>query len=222
MNYTDHDHRMHAYYQKRAPFYDIGFDFDHPQRGPILREIAGEVSAFARGRRVLEVAAGTGVWTRVAAEVAAHLTATDVTTDTLAIAKEKTRHLRRLEFIIADAYRLRTVDGAYDAGLAMQWFSHVPRKRFGEFFDSFHGRLGSGAVVFMADNQPHRDQLKTDLIREGLEPDTYQDRSLPDGSVYRIIKNYFSTQEIEGIFGSFADCTIRTNEQWWWVTYTIP
>ena len=58
------------YYAQRAPGFDRMY-FDHPPG--YLREaaeLAKEIEDFARGRRALELACGTGHWTQSAARTA--------------------------------------------------------------------------------------------------------------------------------------------------------
>jgi len=221
MNYAAHDREMHEYYARRAPSYDQGWEFDDPKGGPLLRELAPAVQSALHGRRVLEIACGTGIWTKVAADVAEHIVATDATDATLEQARRKNLAPDKVEFHLADAYALGNVPGEFDAGLAVQWFSHVPKHRYDEFFAAWHGRLGPGAVVLIADNQAGEKMLRKTYSKTG-EPDTYQKRKTKDGGEFEIIKNYFSEAELRDIFSPHSkDLTLHLGEHWWWARYTI-
>ena len=74
------------YYQRRAGEYDRVYA--KPERQADLATLPAEVAGLLAGRRVLEVAAGTGWWTDVLAASAAGVVATDVNRSTLEVAPE--------------------------------------------------------------------------------------------------------------------------------------
>ena len=180
-----------------------------------VHEMVADMQAALRGRRVLEVACGTGHWTCFAAEVAGHVTALDAAPRMLDIARAKNCDVTFLE---ADAYELDGVPGTFDAGLAMQWFSHIPRERIGEFLIAWHRRIGPGAPVFLADNQvmPY-----TTVYRKPGTDDTYEDREL-DGDRYEVLKNYYSADELRAILAPYAvDVAVHEGTRWWWLSYRV-
>jgi SAM-dependent methyltransferase len=74
--------------------------------------------AAGRPRRVLEIAAGTGIVTRLLRDVlpaSTHLLATDLNWPMLAVAREKFVDAEEVEFHQADATALPFTDGAFDA-----------------------------------------------------------------------------------------------------------
>jgi len=103
------------------------------------------VPAFFADRRVLEVACGTGYWTRVAAGRAKSVHATDVNDDTLALARAKT-YAAPVAFERRDAYAPAAGPARHDAGLAALWLSHVDLARMDEFLRALHGRLEPGVL----------------------------------------------------------------------------
>ena len=95
------------------------------------RELALAMRQALRGRRVLEIACGTGVWTRLIVDVAASVLATDASPRILARAKKLVCHgkeipVGRMRFLLLDAYDLGSAPGEFDAALAINWFQHVP------------------------------------------------------------------------------------------------
>lgn len=75
-------------------------------------------AAAAQPRRVLEIAAGTGIATRPLRDAlpdAARLVASDLNAAMLRIARQKFSAAERVEFEIADAIALPFADGAFDA-----------------------------------------------------------------------------------------------------------
>lgn len=180
-----------------------------------VREMIADMQAALRGRRVLEVACGSGHWTCFAAQVAGHVTGLDAAPQMLALARAKNCGATFLE---ADAYKLDDVPGTFDAGLAMQWFSHIPRDRIGEFLTVWHRRIGPGAPVFLADNQvmPY-----TSVYRKPGADDTFEQRQL-DGDLYEVLKNYYSADELRAILAPYAvDVAVHEGARWWWLSYRV-
>ena len=72
------------YYAERAAEYDEVYR--KPERQEDLAKLRQLLPPLVAGKRVLEVAAGTGYWTQVLANSAAAITATDLNAETIAIA----------------------------------------------------------------------------------------------------------------------------------------
>jgi SAM-dependent methyltransferase len=179
------------------------------------------VPAGATGRRALEVACGTGYWTAVAAQVAQHVVAIDVSPEVLQIARRKGLPRDRVRFIEADAYALEGVPGTFDAGLANFWLSHVPKSRIDEFVRGFHDRLGAGAIVFMADNV-YVPGIGGELITRPGSEDTFKVRRLADGSAHEVLKNYYDEEHLRRILESRSrDLDVHVGTCFWWVRYVV-
>ena len=65
---------LEDYYRSRAPEYDRFYQ--RPERQNDLARLRAWLTDHVRGRTILEVAAGTGYWTELAAAAAAAITAT--------------------------------------------------------------------------------------------------------------------------------------------------
>ena len=92
---------LQSYYAARAPEYDRGLFEAGTTAGSFVPSNNGCEERFSNAR-VLEVACGTGYWTRDLAAVAAFVTAADLTPETLAIAKRRVA-TTNVEFVIGDA-----------------------------------------------------------------------------------------------------------------------
>ena len=124
---------MQGYYDRRAPEYENVYFRDDPLRQGEQAAIAKVLEETFANRLVLEVACGSGFWTKIVAGVARGVVAFDTSEEMLAIARDKGLPPQKVEFRHGDAYALESVVGKFDAGLANFWFSHVPKARMNEF-----------------------------------------------------------------------------------------
>src|SRR3954447_20682991 len=141
---------MERYYAERAPEYDHFYAV--PEIQDDLRHIAEWVVEAVRGRSVLEIAAGTGYWTKVAAATAASIVATDYSLATLRIAAKR-RPGAHVRFVEADAYALPSFDGTFDVAMAQLWWSHVPKERRQAFLLGLRATLRPGSTLLMMDQR---------------------------------------------------------------------
>lgn len=204
------------YYGRRAPQYEA--IYEKPERQADLAALRAIVRDRLRGRRVVEVACGTGYWTQVAAEVAAQLVATDIAEDTLRLAREK-RYARTPSFRLADAYALPAALGAFDAAFAVFWWSHVPRGRIASFLASLHACLEPGATVLLIDNR-YVEGSSTPIAVTDAEGNTYQRRRLADGTEGLVLKNFPSETELRAALP--APLAYQALEYYWIAEYRRP
>src|SRR5438128_2670524 len=90
------------YYARRAGEYEK--IFAKPERQPDLACLRTLLPDLFAGHEVLEVACGTGYWTRVMSGSAKSILATDINEGVLEIARHKTYPNNNVAFQIADAY----------------------------------------------------------------------------------------------------------------------
>ncbi|MBI2140140.1 class I SAM-dependent methyltransferase [Candidatus Woesearchaeota archaeon] len=201
---------MEDYYKKRASEYEEIYCRDDPVRMKELKKIGQEIKRLFKNKEVLEVAAGTGYWSRIASLSAAKIVVTDAVEETLGLAKAK-HYSCPVEFRKEDAYNLSFADNSFSGGLANFWFSHIPREKIYQFLKGFHRVLMEKAIVFIGDNNFDKN-VGGRLIRPKGSENTYKIRSLRDGKGYKILKNYFSKKELFGIF----KISFSTSVFHWW------
>ena len=90
---------------------------------------------------MLEIAAGTGYWTQVMSRSAAAITATDLSEETLQLARSRRYGPAQVSFLIADAYAPAAVPGDFDLVFCGFWWSHILRADIGRFTRGLRGRL---------------------------------------------------------------------------------
>ncbi len=209
------------YYNRRAREYEEIYRRDDPVRQREQTTIAGAMRAALSGRRVLEVACGTGSWTAIVAEAAQQVVATDISPEMLAMVRSKRLNADKVQLFEADAYALGTVPGTFDAGMASFWFSHIPKARMDEFLCGFHTRLGNGAVVFMADNVYVPGTGGALVTRPGSE-DTFKLRALSNGSQHEVLKNYYDAGQLRRILTPHCrDLRVDLGQCFWWLRYVV-
>jgi ubiquinone/menaquinone biosynthesis C-methylase UbiE len=207
------------YYRRRAGEYEA--IYAKPERQADLAFLEKEIPQRLRGRRVLEVACGTGYWTERVARRAAKIVATDAAEEPMRIARSKSYPGDVVRFELADAYALDARLGRFDAGLAVFWWSHVPRQRAAAFLDSFHRRLEPGARVLLMDNV-YAEGSSIPVCEVDSQGNTYQMRPLADGSRVRVLKNFPSESELrERVAPHAASFTFEARQYYWLAEYTL-
>lgn len=206
---------MQSYYAQRAAYYERVYR--KPERQGDLRAMERWIGAddgpFA-GRRVLEIACGTGWWTPHGARAARDWLATDINPATLAVARAKPLP-GCMRFAEVDAYTLAGLEGErFDAAFAGFWWSHVPLARLPGWLALLHSRLEPGARVVFLDNS-YVQASSSPITRRDADGNTYQQRTLDDGSVHEVLKNFPSREE------AFACLGVRARAPVWhaWTHY---
>ncbi|HTQ77018.1 MAG TPA: class I SAM-dependent methyltransferase [Burkholderiales bacterium] len=175
------------YYAKRAAEYER--IYARPERQADLAVLRARVGAMYAGRRVLELACGTGYWTEVIAARAARVDALDVNEETLEVARSKKIPAGKAKFLRGDAYAPPDCRRTHDALFAGFWWSHVPLARLDAFLEAAASAVAPGALVAFLDNR-YVDGSSTPVSRTDAEGNTYQQRRLEDGSAHEVLKNF--------------------------------
>jgi trans-aconitate methyltransferase len=166
-----------AYYRARAPEYEASA-LDLPGG----EELEAALEAFGPTGDVLELAPGTGGWTKLLLRHARSITGVDASHEMLAIAASRVEHDPRVRFVNADLFGWHP-DREYDVVFFGFWLSHVPLERFEAFWAMVAECLAPNGRVFFAD-----DAYRTpDELIEGEESTTIR-RRLEDGSCFRAVK----------------------------------
>jgi SAM-dependent methyltransferase len=184
--------KLASYYAQRAAEYER--IYAKPERQADLSALRVRIGRMFAGRKVLELACGTGYWTEVIAAGAAHVTAVDANEEVLAIARTKNVAPEKVEFAVGDAYSPPRNPGC-NALFAGFWWSHVPLDRLDGFLDSALRSLGPGALIAFLDNR-YVEGSSTPVSRRDAQGNSYQSRKLDDGSVHEVLKNFPTESEL--------------------------
>ena len=163
---------------------------------------------------MIEIACGTGYWTRFIAPVASHVLAVDTSVETVNIARSRVP-AGKVDFLIGDAYALPQHVGRFDAAFAGFWFSHLPKKSRRGFLLGLAERLEAGAKVAFLDNL-YVEGNSSPVTRRDSDGNTFQTRRLADGSTHEVLKNFPSEAELLELVGGLGELAVFTTWQYYW------
>ena len=181
------------YYAERAPEYDDwwyrrGRYELEPDRLAGWQEDVAEaevaLDALAPLGSVLELAAGTGIWTRKLVRLAERVVAVDANAETLALNTSDAELVQADVFEWCPAMSVELVFFSF-------WLSHVPDERFDDFWRLVRSALAPGGRVFLVDSGAGGSaHTGTD------QADWEETRSLADGRTFRIVKRRWAPREL--------------------------
>jgi SAM-dependent methyltransferase len=143
---------------------------------------------------VLELACGTGLWTRHLVGYADTLTAVDGSEEVLAINRARVGS-DRVRYIQADLFDW-TPPGRYDACVFSFWLSHVPQQRFAAFWEMVAGALRPGGRVLFIDSA-RTDRSTAADHRLPVDDEATMTRRLDDGREFQIVKRFYDPRALE-------------------------
>jgi ubiquinone/menaquinone biosynthesis C-methylase UbiE len=195
------------YYRARAGEYDQWWlregRFD---RGP---DWFAESSAleqvlehFEPRGNVLELACGTGLWTRHLVKHAASLTAVDASSEVLAINRTRVDD-PRVQYIEADLFEWVPPPAFYDVIVFGFWLSHVPEDRFEAFWYAVHAALRPHGRVLLIDSA-RSDRSTAADHQLPAEDEQTMTRRLDDGREFQIVKRFFEPAALERDLGELG------------------
>lgn len=202
------------YYAQRAAEYER--IYAKPERQADLRRLKERLARLLAGRRVLELACGTGWWTEALAAHVEEITALDANEEVLAIARAKRYPPGRVSFGVGDCYAPPDFGRRHDALLAAFWWSHVPLGRLEGFLRAAERALAPGALLVFVDNR-YVEGSSTPIARREASGDTYQQRRLDDGSTHEVLKNFPSEADLRARAGQGASSAIVELTDYFWL-----
>jgi demethylmenaquinone methyltransferase/2-methoxy-6-polyprenyl-1,4-benzoquinol methylase len=186
------------HYRRRAPIYDSWwqrtgrYEVDSKDRQAWLAEVdqvAAELDRFGARGSVLELAGGTGWWTRQLASTATTLTVVDSAPEAIAMNRQRVQR-DDVRYVEADLFDWAPDEpNTFDVVFFSFWLSHVPRPRFDAFWVLVDHCLVPEGRAFLIDNRRPTAESGDPYVA-AYEGDV-QVRRLADGSELRVVKVYY-------------------------------
>jgi len=177
------------YYAARAPEYDDWwyrrgrYELEPDALARWWGDVAeadAALESFAPRGSVLELAAGTGIWTRKLVRLADRVVAVDANDEMLALNTDEA------ELVRADVFAWEPAE-TFDVVFFSFWLSHVPNDRLDDFWALVRSALAPRGRIFLVDNNVAGDAAHRSRGRvvAGVER-----RQLSDGREFDIVKHY--------------------------------
>ena len=188
------------YYRARAGEYDEWwFRTGRYDRGPEWNarwreDVAQVESALERwldARRAwtaLELACGTGLFSRHLAPKVGRLTAVDASPEVIAINRGRV-DARNVEYVQADLFAWQPRE-RYDIVFFSFWLSHVPDERFAAFWKLVATALAPGGAAYLIDSAFDPTSTARDHVVAERDAGIVM-RKLNDGREFRIVKLFY-------------------------------
>jgi ubiquinone/menaquinone biosynthesis C-methylase UbiE len=187
-----------AYYRARATTYDASL-------GDGLQGLQGALTAVGEllhqlgpFKHVLELACGTGIWTRLLVNVAQRVTAVDAAPEMLALNAAKVGEVgeKRVRYLCADLFTWEPAE-QYDLVFFAFWLSHVPPSRLDTWLATVLRAVRPGGSLVVVDE--YAPTLEDEQIALA---DIYARRPLADGRTFTIVKVFY---DLADLYARLAD-----------------
>jgi len=199
------------YYRQRAPEYD---ETSSPPGNPLAphgQRIEDALDAFAPAGKVLEIASGTGTWTRHLLEHASKLTALDSSPEMHEQSRKKIRD-ERVRYIERDVFSWEP-DDTYDVVFFANWLSHVPPSAFEQFWAIVERALAPEGRVFFVDEVGdawRNEDLREEFVQGPTVPIVR--RPLKDGRTFDVVKVFWEPTELKARLAELGwDINVETS-----------
>ena len=231
-----------AYYRARAGEYDEWFyrlgryDWGAERNAQWFAEVETVFKALrAVGNvgSVLELAAGTGNFTKELATIADRVVALDASPEVLEINRAKTSpppqpspvnkggRSADVDFRQVDLFNWQP-DTQYDLVFMSFWMSHVPPEKLDNFLETVNQATKAGGQVFMVDSLRDKTRTSSASNHADYDPESiYHTRKLNDGQEYTIVKMFYDESLVAKLAEHGFKAEYRTSgDYFWWARGT--
>lgn len=202
-----------SYYKARAKEYEK--IYNKPERQDDLL-LAGQIlqDTFA-GKEVVEIACGTGYWTQKISATASKILATDINDTVIEVAKTKNYPPAKIDFQTADLFNLANTNRHESLFAGFIW-SHIKLQELKSFIDKVNSLVrNSGTIVFMDNN--YVEGSNHPLTEKDDLGNTYQTRTLENGTIHKVLKNFPTETFIRQLLTDKATDINFINLQYYWI-----
>jgi demethylmenaquinone methyltransferase/2-methoxy-6-polyprenyl-1,4-benzoquinol methylase len=188
------------YYRARAKEYDesIAGVSDLLESGRLL------LLKLGRFDSILELACGTGVWTKTLLQMGNAVTAVDAAPEMLEIAQKKLGE-ERIKYQQADLFHWEPAQ-QYDLVFFANWLSHVPPNALDDFLGKVQRSVRAGGQLAIIDQY-----VPSDGDKQIAKDDIYAKRPIADGRQFTIVKAFYDLIYLQNKF-EVLEFEVSTNK----------
>ncbi|MEA2030571.1 MAG: class I SAM-dependent methyltransferase [candidate division Zixibacteria bacterium] len=209
------DESTENYYRLRASEYEQIYYRNVPERRGEIDDEANFIRHLTADKKVLEIACGTGYWTKIASESAASIVACDISSEMIKMAQRKMYNCPIL-FCQADLNHLPFADNAFDIMIVGFWFSHHLKQNYQSFFDKIRLPLKQQGLIWLIDNNQPAEGSVNNSHHIDKYGNNYKQRHLDNGQTHIILKNYFTEDELVDIFARRFQLARLVYKKYYW------
>jgi demethylmenaquinone methyltransferase/2-methoxy-6-polyprenyl-1,4-benzoquinol methylase len=204
---------MVSYYKERANEYEK--IYARPERQHDLLLATQILQEAFRDKEVLEIACGTGYWTKIISKTADSILATDINDAVINLAKSKAYFASKIKFQLVDIFNLAGTTKHESLFGGFIW-SHIKLQELVRFIDTINYQVKPGrSLVFMDNNFVEGSNLPlTDIDNFG---NTYQTRQLENGTMYKVVKNFPTEDFIKQLLTNKAKNIEFIKLEYYWI-----
>lgn len=174
------------YYRARAQEYDasIADAKELVELGkPLLR-------ALGKFDSILELACGTGIWTKLLLQMGNKVTILDASPEMLEIARQKLGE-EQIIYRQADLFSWEPIQ-QYDLVFFANWLSHVPPNALAHFLGAVQRSVHNGGQLVIIDQYLPGNSDKQ-IVKEAI----YATRPIADGRQFTIVKTFYDLADLQ-------------------------
>jgi len=203
------------YYRARAGEYEQIYYREVPDRRKEIDDACTYVRKISQKKTVLDLACGTGYWTKVASDSASCVVATDIASEMIGEAKNK-KYGCPVKFVVSDLYHLPFAPKSFDLIILGFWLSHEPRQNYDNLFDSILDPLKPNGHIWMIDNNSPAEGAQSDSVGLDEFGNNRKLRRLQNGDEFIIVKNYFSKEELQNLLSKRFKIADLIHQKYYW------
>jgi SAM-dependent methyltransferase len=176
-----------AYYNSRAGEYDS----DLYQDPASTDRIELLLTRLTPSGRTVELACGTGIWTKLLAPRVQSLTAIDGSPEMLAVTRQRLGDTP-VNLVETDIFDWQP-DERFDTVFFAFWLSHVPPSRFESFWGTLRDALAAKGRVLFVDTGREEARFEQFVPGAGIP---MVERQLRDGTTYSVVKMLYDPTDL--------------------------
>jgi len=206
-----------SYYKDRAEEYEK--IYSKPERQEDLKSAATILQEIFADKQVLEIACGTGYWTKKIAVTATSIFATDINESVIEIAKKKDFSSKQVSFGIADIYNF-SGNNKFESLFGGFIWSHILLQDLDKFLSTVNSLVSPGSTVVFMDNN-FVEGSNHPITERDAHGNSFQTRKLEDNTTHLVLKNFpteiFLQQKLKDIGGEIKFFNLT---YYWIICYT--